>query len=164
MSLNRELDLERPMEDVRHEAVLNVVRTANVLSQKGAALFRHFDLTEAQFNVLFSLKYKQRKWTQSDLGRRLVVTRASITSVLDKLEEKGLVQRDAVPNNRRIYHVELTPKGVALLAEVEPLYRNDIHEVLGLFSDQECRGLIRYLERIREEVARRDGSADVTEV
>ena len=152
MSINKELDLERPMQDIRHETVLNIVRTATVLSQKGATLFRQFDLTEAQFNVLFSLKYKERNWTQSDLGRRLVVTRASVTSVLDKLEEKGLVQRDAVHNNRRIYHVELTEKGRAVLEEVEPMYRQDIHRVLGSFSDEDCRLFIRYLERVREQV------------
>ena len=58
MSINVELDLDRPMKDIRHEAVLNIVRTANILALKGAALFRDHDLTEAQFNVLFALKYK----------------------------------------------------------------------------------------------------------
>jgi MarR family 2-MHQ and catechol resistance regulon transcriptional repressor len=152
MSLDHELDLERPMQDVRHEAVLNIVRTANILSQKGAALFRMFDLTEAQFNVLFALKYKEREWTQSELGKRLVVTRASVTSVLDKLEEKGLVKRSAVLNNRRIYHVKLTPKGLALLNRVEPVYRRDIHEALGEFDEIGCRRLIHDLERVRERV------------
>jgi len=152
MSINKELDLERPMQDVRHETVLNIVRTATVLSQEGANLFRKFDLTEAQFNVLFSLKYKERKWTQSDLGRRLVVTRASVTSVLDKLEEKGLVRRGAVSNNRRIYHVEITEKGLEILDEVEPRYRQNIHRVLASFSTEECRQLIGYLERVREQV------------
>jgi MarR family transcriptional regulator, 2-MHQ and catechol-resistance regulon repressor len=149
MSLNTELELDRPLRDIRHEAVLNIVRTANVLSMQGAGLFRKFDLTEAQFNVLFALKFKERPWTQSDLGKRLVVTRASVTSVLDKLEEKQLVERIEVPGNRRIYHVELTKKGLALVNKVEPLYRNDIHEVLAIFSDDDCRKLIATLEQIR---------------
>lgn len=156
MSLNNELDLDRPMRDTRHEAVLNIVRTANVLSLKGAQLFRNFDLTEAQFNVLFSLNYKERAWTQSDLGRRLVVTRASVTSVLDKLEEKGLVQRSVVEGNRRIYHVDLTEKGRALLEEVEPLYRKDIHKVLEPFDDKTCRIIIDQLELIRTRVEELD--------
>lgn len=151
MSLDRELHLERPMRDVRHETVLNIVRTANVLSLKGAALFRHYDLTEAQFNVLFALKFKESNWTQSDLGKRLVVTRASVTSVLDKLEEKGFVSRKDVEGNRRIYHVDLTPEGRALLEEVEPLYRQDIHMVLTAFDEKACRKLIQNLEHIREQ-------------
>jgi MarR family 2-MHQ and catechol resistance regulon transcriptional repressor len=151
MSLTKELDLDRPIQDIRHEAILNVVRTANVLSVKGEALFRRYDLTEAQFNVLFALKYKEHEWTQSDLGKRLVVTRASITSVLDKLESKGLVMRNAVPGNRRIYHVNLTPKGLALTNKVEPTYRSSIHRVLEAFDDKECQRLIRHLEHIREQ-------------
>lgn len=149
MSLNKELQLDRPLRDVRHEAVLNIVRTANIIAQEGAALFRRFDLTEAQFNVLFALKYKERGWTQSDLGKRLVVTRASVTSVLDKLETKGLVRRKTVPGNRRIYHVELTPKGLSLLNEVEPVYRKNIHAVFGDMDDGACQRLIRDLEAIR---------------
>jgi MarR family 2-MHQ and catechol resistance regulon transcriptional repressor len=150
MSLNKELQLDRPMRDVKHETVLNIVRTANVLSVKGAGLFRKHDLTEAQFNVLFALKYKERPWTQSDLGKRLVVTRASVTSVLDKLEEKGLVERQEVPGNRRIYHVDLTDTGRSLLEKVEPIYRKDIHAVLEAFSEKACRHLIQDLEHIRE--------------
>ena len=150
MSLEHELNLERPMDDIQHEAVISIVRTAGLLSLKGAALFRQFDLTEAQFNVLFSLKYKETAWTQSDLGKRLVVTRASVTSVLDKLEAKGLVERNVVAGNRRIYHVELTPAGRALIDEVEPLYRRDIHEVMGGLDRKSCEILIRDLERVRE--------------
>ena len=154
MSLEKELNLDRPMEDPQHEAVLSVVRTASLLSLKGADLFRRFDLTEAQFNVLFSLKYKEKVWTQSDLGKRLVVTRASVTSVLDKLESKGLVLRKAVEGNRRIYHIDLTPAGRKLIDEVEPLYRHDIQDVMADLDAASCHALIRDLEKIRERCGR----------
>ncbi|MCX5757832.1 MAG: MarR family transcriptional regulator [Candidatus Hydrogenedentes bacterium] len=111
MSLAVELHLDRPFSDLRHETLLNIVLTASLFSTAGAALFRRFGLTEAQFNVLFALKYKKGPITQAGLGKRLVVTRASITSVLDKLEQKELVVRESVSGNRRIYHVSLTPKG-----------------------------------------------------
>jgi len=154
ISISRELELERPIEDIRHELVLNIVRTANVIAMKGAELFRRYELTEAQFNVLFALKYKRTPWTQSDLGKRLVVTRASITSVLDKLENKGLVTRITVPTNRRIYHVELTERGRSLVNKVEPVYRKYIHDALRVFSDKECKEIIQKLETIRLESAK----------
>ncbi len=149
MSLNKELELEQPIQDLRHETLLNIVRTVAVLSIKGETFFRKYDLTEAQFNVLFALKYKKRKWTQSDLGRRLVVTRASITSILDKLEAKGLVVRNSVEGNRRIRHVELTPDGLNLIRKIEPIYRRNLHRLLACFSDEDCRNIIRYMETIR---------------
>ena len=149
MSLDRELNLEAPFKDAQHEAVLNIVRTGSVLTSIGDQLFRRAYLTEAQFNVLFSLKHNPRNTTQSDLGRRLVVTRASITSVLDKLEAKGLVSRVDVPENRRIYHVVLTDKGHALVDELEPLYRKKIHEAMRELSEPDCKLLIEMLERVR---------------
>jgi MarR family 2-MHQ and catechol resistance regulon transcriptional repressor len=152
MSIAKELELDRPMSDIRHELVLNIVRTANLMGLKAGTLFRHYDLTEAQFNVLFSLKYKERDWTQSDLGKSLVVTRASITSVLDKLEAKGLVRRSAVTGNRRIYHVCLTDRGLSLVNEVEPTYRENIHRVCKNLDDGLCHALIGHLEAMRREI------------
>lgn len=152
-SINKELELEQPMEDIRHELVLNIVRTSAVIAGEGAVLFRRFDLTEAQFNVLFALKYKRNEWTQSDLGKRLVVTRASITSVLDKLESKGLVRRNDVAGNRRIYHISLTRKGQNLIDRVEPVYRETIHKALDIFSDEQCRDMISKMEQIRSRSA-----------
>lgn len=150
MSLQKELALNEPFRDIRHEAVLNIVRTANLLSARAAQLFRQFDLTEAQFNVLFALHFAGDDITQSELGKRLVVTRASITSVLDKLESKSLVERQKVEGNRRIHHVKLTSAGDQLLDKVEPVYRDEIHRVLTDFSDNDCRGLISELENVRE--------------
>ena len=150
LHLQQELGLQAPFQDIRHEALLNVVRTATLLSARAAQLFRRFDLTEAQFNVLFALKFAQGDITQVELGKRLVVTRASITSVLDKLESKGWVRRDKVEGNRRIHHVRLTEKGLAHLAEVEPAYRDAIHGVLGELDDDDCRKLINYLETARQ--------------
>ena len=154
MSLEQELNLERPMQDIQHEALLSVIRTAGLLSLKGADLFREFGLTEAQFNVLFSLKYKETAWTQSDLGKRLVVTRASVTSVLDKLEDKGLVARQVVEGNRRIYHIDLTPAGKKLIDQVEPLYRKDIQTVMGDLDSKACESLVKSLEKVRARCTR----------
>jgi DNA-binding MarR family transcriptional regulator len=149
MSLSAELHLDIPISDVRHEALLNVVHTANMIGAAGAAFFRRYDLTEAQFNVLFSLKYTNCDLTQSALSERLVVTRASVTSVLDKLEEKGLVERMSVPGNRRIYHVRLTSKGSKLIDEIEPFYRKTIYEALKDLTGKDCKTLIHILERMR---------------
>lgn len=152
MRLQEELGLQSPFQDLRHETVLNVVRTANLLSTKAAQLFREFGLTEAQFNVLFALKFSNSDITQAELGKRLVVTRASITSVLDKLESKGLVKRIDVPDNRRIHHVELTQKGRELVERVEPVYRDEVHRALSDLNETQCRALIDTMETVRERV------------
>lgn len=158
-SISAELDLDQPMQDVRHEAVLNIVHTAGFLSQAGGGLFRAYGLTEAQFNVLFALHYATHPLTQTELGRRLVVTRASITSLIDKLEEKGLVERRAVEGNRRIYHLIRTDEGKELFAQVEPVYRDRIHAAMNELSAEEQRTLIGMLERVRAGVEKVEAAA-----
>lgn len=152
MRLHHELGLSNPFRDLRHETLLNIVRTANLISARAAQLFRRYGLTEAQFNALFALKFAGDGITQAELGKRLVVTRASVTSLLDKLEAKGLVQRADVPGNRRINHVALTEKGRELVDRVEPVYIGEIHEVLEGFDESECRTLIEFMERARGNV------------
>jgi len=152
VDLQHELGLQAPFKDIRHEAVLNVVRTANLISTKASQLFRRFDLTEAQFNVLFALKFSGGNITQAELGKRLVVTRASITSVLDKLEAKDLVRRIDVPGNRRIHHVALTDGGSELIRRVEPEYRDEVHSVWKDFSEEQCTVLIDRMEKMRSRV------------
>ncbi len=158
MSLSTELHLDIPISDLRHEAILNIVHTAGQIAAAGAVFLRPYDLTEAQFNVLFALKHKNCDLTQSALSERLVVTRASVTSVLDKLEEKGLVERVSVPGNRRIYHVKLTSKGRELIDEMEPSYRRMVYGALADLSEKDYKALIRFLERVRSRtVALREG-------
>lgn len=149
MVLQKELDLDLPFEDIRHEAMLGIVRTVTLASIVAGKMFRQFGLTEAQFNVLFALKYKTRALTQVELGRRLVVTRATVTSVLDKLVSKGYVERRSVPDNRRSYHVELTAAGLRVVNALEPAYRDTIRQALGDLDENEVRRLIGLLEPVR---------------
>jgi DNA-binding MarR family transcriptional regulator len=149
MVLQKELDLDLPFEDICHEAMLGIVRTSTLASIVAGKILRQFGLTEAQFNVLFALKYKTRALTQVELGRRLVVTRATVTSVLDKLVSKGYVERCSVPDNRRSYHVELTAAGLRVVDALEPVYRDTIRRVLGDLDENEVRRLIGLLEPVR---------------
>jgi DNA-binding MarR family transcriptional regulator len=147
-----------PVHDPHHEVFLSIQRASNVLAAVGYELYHRFDLTAAQFNVMLLIKYREHELTQSDLGKRLVVTRASITSVLDKLESKGLVVRRKVAGNRRIHHVRLTPEGELVLREVEPVYRETARQALEPLSASQHTDLCAMLDMISEHVS---GSAGV---
>ena len=54
----------------------------------------------------------------SELGDRLIVTRSTVTGVLDSLERRGLVRRSPHPTDRRSVVVEITAKGLRVLGEV----------------------------------------------
>lgn len=149
MDLQEELQLDLSLMDFQHEALLGIVHTANLLTATATALLRRYGLTTAQFNVLLALRYKSRPLTQTDLGKRLLVTRASVTSLLDKLETKGLVARNEVSGNRRSHHVELTPNGLTLVEKVEPLYRETVGRITEPLNESECRRLSQQLQDLR---------------
>ena len=147
-----------PVHDPHHEVFIGVQRASNVLGAVMYDLCHRFDLTVAQFNVMLLIKYREHELTQSDLGKLLVVTRASITSVLDKLEAKHLVVRRKVAGNRRIHHVRLTAEGELALREIEPVYRESARQALEPLSARQHADLCAMLDMIGEHVA---GSAGI---
>jgi DNA-binding MarR family transcriptional regulator len=74
---------------------------------------RSMRLTPSQFDVIATLGDTEGM-TCSELSARTLVTKGTLTGVLDRLEAKGLIQRDAVKGDRRCVKIRLTDKGEAL--------------------------------------------------
>lgn len=70
-------------------------------------------LTPSQFDVIATLGDTDGM-TCSELSTRTLVTKGTLTGVLDRLVSKGLVRRDAVEGDRRCIKIRLTDKGEAL--------------------------------------------------
>lgn len=77
-------------------------------------------LTPPQYHLLRALWEKDRV-PLKDLAEANNCTRATITGLIDGLEEKGLVQRIPNPDDRRSLLAELTPQGNALRQQSESL-------------------------------------------
>jgi MarR family 2-MHQ and catechol resistance regulon transcriptional repressor len=152
MSLAKELKMNDEFDSLQHEALLNIVRTAQVLAKHGQVFFQQYDLTEAQYNVLIVLKLEGRHLTQVELGERLVVSRANITALLDKLEKKGWVQRCTVDGDRRVFEIQLTDAGRKTVDKVEPLYLNEVKRCMRGLKSQDCRKLSQTLAVVRDTV------------
>lgn len=74
---------------------------------------RSMRLTPSQFDVVATLGDTDGM-TCSELSAKTLVTKGTLTGVLDRLVAKGLIRRDDVPSDRRRTHVQLTEKGDAL--------------------------------------------------
>jgi DNA-binding MarR family transcriptional regulator len=70
-------------------------------------------LTPSQFDVIATLGNTDGL-TCSQLSARTLVTKGTLTGVLDRLAKKGLIRRDAVAGDRRFTKIRLTDKGYAL--------------------------------------------------
>jgi DNA-binding MarR family transcriptional regulator len=107
-----------PDADLESMAVLyNLLRTAaRIVQDLETTIHRPFALSWAGFRVLFNV-WVAGPISPRELARLSSVSSASISSVLDTLERKGLVVRRRASADRRLVQVELTERGRAQMVE-----------------------------------------------
>jgi DNA-binding MarR family transcriptional regulator len=113
----------------RYQALLELLRASEALWQASRVFFSRWDISASQFNVLNLLSAAPDGVGQTELSRQLVMHRSNITGLVDRLEARGLVRRRSIENDRRAHRVVLTPRGVALVQAILPLYHQAAEEV-----------------------------------
>ena len=154
MGLKEELKLTKPLASLEHEAVLNIYYTAAVMKKKASDFLHTFALTDVQLNLLMMLRHQGdgEGLSQARLSELMVVGRANITGLVDRLERDGLVKRTSTAD-RRYNIIQLTDKGRRLLDKIEPLYAKEVHRLMSTFAKQDLKELTRLLEQARRRLA-----------
>ena len=103
-------------------ALITLRRIMHVTDTNARALARRTGLTLAQMIVL-EIVAEDDRTTPKEIARRSGVSQATITSLIDKLEARGLVTRRRSVQDRRLIRVTATEEGRRLLANApNPLY------------------------------------------
>ncbi len=154
MSLRDELGFPNPIEHAAHEALMSLVLTGTLLAKEGDGVLRPFRLTASQFNVLMTLAYQSAdgQLSQTQLGRMLLVNRANVTGLVDRMERAGWVARGSHGGDRRVNLVRITAEGRKLLKRAEKAYLARVEEVMGVLGEEERVRFCRSLDRIRGKV------------
>ena len=135
-TVQKQLALPYPIASSGHEFVMAIVLASRILSGEGRRLLKKSGLTEAQFNVLMLLKHQFGQGTsQVELSKRILVNRANVTGLVDRLEREGLVERVRRKNDRRENTVTITRKGQGKLAVAESAYFKGIKKVATQISE-----------------------------
>lgn len=127
-----------------------------VLSSFDTALESH-GVTGAQFEVLKNL-YRNTVETSASLCRALHYDTGSMTRMLDRLEEKGLVRRQRNARDRRVVLLRLTDSGERLMPRLRAAAKRALERHLAGFTPRQIDNLKDYLGRIIEN-GRREPSA-----
>jgi len=106
----------------RYEALLQLLRTSETIWNASRLFFARWELSPSQFNILNLLSGHAEGLSQVELSRELITHRSNVTGLVDRLEERCLVTRKAVPGDRRAYSVQLTKAGAQLVEEILPEY------------------------------------------
>jgi MarR family 2-MHQ and catechol resistance regulon transcriptional repressor len=154
MALKEELKLVKPLASLEHEAILGIYYTAAMMKKKASDFLHAFGLTDVQLNLLLMLRHQGglEGLSQARLSELMVVGKANVTGLVDRLQRDGLVGRTAT-DDRRYNIIQLTPKGQKLLEKIEPLYAKEVDRLMGQFKKQDLKDLVSFLDEIRKRFA-----------
>jgi DNA-binding MarR family transcriptional regulator len=152
MKLSEELGFKKDFSNPSHEALLNVYYAASLARKRSAEFFQSYGVTDVQFNLMMLLRYQGDEsggLSQVELSRMMLVNRANVTALIDRMERAGLVVRASVPGDRRTKSVHLSEEGIGLLLEVEEKYKREVAGIMNALDPGEIRRLVEMLEKIR---------------
>jgi DNA-binding MarR family transcriptional regulator len=148
--LRDEIQQRRPFQNLEEEALLNVLRTADVLTQRIAAVLKPFQLSPSQYNVLRILRGAgEAGLACRDIAQRMITHDPDITRLLDRLEARGLISRAREAKDRRVVRGYLTAEGQRLLTELDGALDELNRRQLQPLGESRLRRLIEALELIR---------------
>ena len=149
-ALQREIRQRRPFQSPGHEAVLGLLRTADLVRRQAAALVEPHGITLQQFNVLRILRGAGDEGLPTlEVAVRMVEQTPGVTRLLDRLEAKELIRRQRCPKDRRQHLCWISAKGLALLEKLDAVTTRAHDETLKGLRQKDRVSLIRLLDAIR---------------
>jgi len=136
-------------------------RLLDLLNALGSTTFRQLlwqkaseiDLTYAQSQVLFHVA-EHPDCHMGEVAKAFGVTLPAVTHIVDRLEQKNLLTRADHPSDRRVYVLDLTRQGKALVDELQAIRLSAMEEVLDRMTAADRRRVIGGLETLVDAATR----------
>jgi len=113
-----------------------IIRLNRRATNAVAAELKALGLSIPQFDLLSTLTEREGS-SQQELAERLYVTKGNVSGLLDRMVEAGLVERRAIPGDRRSNALYLTPKGRDLANQGMAAQRSYVMRTLGTLPPQD---------------------------
>ena len=113
-----------------------------------ASHIRTLGLTPSQFDIVATLGNTDGM-SCKELGEKTLITKGTLTGVLDRLEAKSLVRRIASPSDGRSPTIQLTRKGETLFAKIFPAHLKHIGQAFVTFSQEDINNMETALRQLR---------------
>ncbi|MFN3875159.1 MAG: MarR family winged helix-turn-helix transcriptional regulator [Flavobacteriales bacterium] len=130
----------------QQKAMLNLLFTANWLRAREVSRFKPYGISPQQYNILRILRGAKGRMRAQSVKERMIDRAPNATRLADKLIAKGLVRRERSAEDRRVIHIRITLKGLALLQRIERESGAELDRLLGRISEAEARALNRRVE------------------
>ena len=109
----------------------------------------NLDITLLPFEIMHVLK-DEGTLHPAKIGEKLLIAKAQMTHLIDKLVELGFVKREMCSDDRRTINLTLTEKGRKVLDEQDNLVINAVKDNVASLSDEEMETLSNSLRNLRD--------------
>jgi MarR family transcriptional regulator, 2-MHQ and catechol-resistance regulon repressor len=133
----------------QQKVVVNIRFTSNWMSNLQYSFMSKFDLTMPQFNILRILRGANQAINVNTVKERMIEKSPNTTRLMDKLIEKGLINRIRCEKDRRVVYVEISMKGLDVLAEIDKTF-DDNSFFINKLNDEEAETLSNLLDKLRD--------------
>ncbi len=133
-----------------HKAHLNILFTAAWLNQNTGQVLKAFNISGQQFNILRILRGRHPEpATVKLLTERMIDKMSNASRLVEKLKQKGMVERHACPDDRRRVDIVITDKGMQTVNEASKALENGEREISQQLSTEEAGQLSDLLDKLR---------------
>jgi DNA-binding MarR family transcriptional regulator len=149
-ALRVEIKQTKPFHSTAHEAVLGLLRTADIVRRRYVEVVAPAGITPQQYNVLRILRGAGAEGLPTlEIAARMIENTPGITRLVDRLETAELVVRERSEEDRRTVRCRVTKEGLRLLAGLDEAINAADDAALEMLSERCKRDLIRILDAIR---------------
>jgi Transcriptional regulators len=128
-------------------------KTADLIQQIFDKFYKEFKLSKTQFSALYRIYLAGEVGiTLSILGDQMSVTKANITSLVDRMVARGLIKRIVNENDRRSIKAVITSEGREILENVLPNNQVFSSEILNCLTKQEKKDFYELLSKVHKEL------------
>ena len=148
--LQAELKQRLPFTSREQETYLSLLRTADALQAQVEARLKEFGLTGTQYNALRILRGAGPEGLPCrEIGERMITRDPDITRLLNRLEDRGFVERTRAKQDRRVIYGRITAAGLKLLRKLDNPIEKHGREMLRHVGQEKLKQLIELLELVR---------------
>lgn len=139
----------RPDLDCSSMGVVGRLRQTNgIWKTKLDLVFDGFGLSCIEFDILATIRRNDREITPTELYQTLMLSSGAISTRVEQLVQRGLVQRVASEQDRRSCKVTLTEQGIELVDQALNAHVANVDGMLGVLTEQERKQLGQLLKKI----------------
>ncbi|HSM17567.1 MAG TPA: MarR family transcriptional regulator [Gemmatimonadales bacterium] len=150
-AVQRSIRQRKPFRSPGHEAVVALLKIADLVHRKAGALVEPVGITQQQYNVLRILRGAGAEGLPTlEVAERMIEQAPGITRLLDRLEAKGLVSRERSSDDRRTVRCRISSQGLRVVSRLDEPMDAFNDRVLAAIPKRHQRQLVESLNQLLE--------------